>query len=312
MKIKPFRLIAMAFLIAIQIQASAAATISNHKRQTIEVLFNQNIHSQQHDKFKQWVDFSSKALMTVYGEWPMDTIVVRIKDKNGSRGGPVPWGQVSRTTPPELSLTVDEQASLKALKNDWTIYHELSHLLIPYDGYSARWFSEGLASYYQNITQARIGTITERKMWQKLYDGFERGRKQTNYPELTLEEVSDQMRQTRNYMRIYWSGALYWLVSDIELRQAKPDQSLDKALYQLRLCCAKQSLSAWQLARKLDDISGTKIFTRNYQSFGRSHAIPEYLDLLNDLGLSINFDNVQINSTAKLAHIRKAIYQGHK
>ena len=65
--------------------------------------------------------------------------------------------------------------------------------LFPYDAGDSRWFSEGLASYYQNITQARIGMFNEQTMWQKLYDGFERGNKQQNYRHQTLDYVSDNI-----------------------------------------------------------------------------------------------------------------------
>ena len=68
------------------------------------------------------------------------------------------------------------QATTDSLQRAWTGYHELAHLLIPYQGWGGAWFSEGLASYYQNILQARVGILTEQQMWQKLYEGFQRGR----------------------------------------------------------------------------------------------------------------------------------------
>ena len=56
---------------------------------------------------------------------------------------------------------VNPESSMQEITNDWTAFHELSHLLIPYRGHGDLWFSEGLATYYQNIIQARAGVLSE-------------------------------------------------------------------------------------------------------------------------------------------------------
>ena len=79
-------------------------------------------------------------------------------------------GEVDR-----VEFFVTAEASAERLRQAWTGYHELAHLLIPYRGWGDAWFSEGLASYYQNLMQARAGVLSENEMWQRLYDGFRRG-----------------------------------------------------------------------------------------------------------------------------------------
>jgi predicted metalloprotease with PDZ domain len=222
---------------------------------------------------------------------------------------------VNRYSPPEVTLVVNTKSSLKELKADWTIYHELSHLLIPYDAGDARWFSEGLASYYQNITQARVGMFDEQIMWQKLYDGFERGNKQQKYSHQPLSYVSDNIGQNRNYMRIYWSGALYWLKADVALRELTKNTaspySLDLALKQLQQCCFNRYLSVEEIVEKLDELSQSQIFSTLFAEFSASYAIPDYLPLLNSLGVELKSARIELNNHAKLSAQRKAIFAGN-
>jgi len=204
---------------------------------------------------------------------------------------------------------INKNASLEQLKDDWTIYHEFSHLLIPYDAGDERWLSEGLASYYQNILQARIGLFTEKKMWQKLYDGFERGRKQGNHRQQRLSYLSENMESNHNYMRVYWSGALFWLEADVALRQLNKGESLDHALFKLRQCCFRYPLSATEIIQQLDRLTNSEIFSQLFQKFSTSYQIPAYGSLLQSLGIKQRFGNISLNNTAELSMIRKAIFQ---
>ncbi len=260
-----------------------------------------------------WIKHARKALRLVYGKLPVEDFITIIKASNGGKSA-VPWGEVNRYSPPEVTLVVNMKSSLEALKADWTIYHEFSHLLIPYDAADARWFSEGLASYYQNIIQARVGMFDEKNLWQKLYDGFERGNKQQKYAHQRLNYLSDHISENRNYMRIYWSGALYWLKADIALRTlttntAKP-YSLDLALEQLQACCFDRYLSASEIVQKLDELSGSEIFSALFREFSASYAIPDYLTPLHSLGVEVISDQVTLNNQAKLSSHRRAIYIG--
>ncbi len=277
------------------------------------IKFDKNFPINKRVDIKAWVDHAAQSLRLVYGTLPVENFITVIKTSNKGSSA-VPWGEVNRYSPPEVMLVVNPQSSLEALKADWTIYHELSHLLIPYDAGDSRWFSEGLASYYQNITQARIGMFNEQTMWQKLYDGFERGNKQQNYRHQTLDYVSDNIATNRNYMRIYWSGALYWLQADIALRKdsknADKPYSLDIALKQLQSCCFDTYLSTSEIVEKLDKLSQSNIFSSLLAEFSSSYAIPNYLELFSNLGVEVKNNQVVLNNRAELSHLRADIYNG--
>lgn len=321
--------------------------VNQYINQPIELTINQPINHNQSIRFesnfsdqkkiilRNWVNYAKDALTCVYGELPLDNFVSVIKASNDTQSGSaVPWGEVRRFTPAEVILVINPASSLTELKADWTIYHELSHLLIPYDANDSRWFSEGLASYYQNIIQARIGMFDEQKMWQKLYEGFERAHNQQNYRHQPLSQVSDNISQNRNYMRIYWSGALYWLKADILLRTAKSSsaksspekssavkhsnvkqvalkiQSLDAALQQLKNCCYGEYMSAQQIVEKLDQLTGSKIFSSLFTKFSNSLAISDYQTLLIDLGIHSENNKIILIDDSRLSKHRKAIFNG--
>jgi len=265
--------------------------------------------SEKKDIIRQWISHSSDALKLVYGELPVNHFITKIKASKRN-SGVVPWGEVSRDYPPEVTLVINPNSTINELKGDWTIYHEFSHLLIPYDTGDARWFSEGLASYYQNIIQARAGMFNEEKMWQKLYEGFERGKKETNYNHQKLSYLSDHIDQNHNYMRIYWSGALYWLKADMALRKLKPSYSLDKALYQLQKCCFDRYLTAEEITKQLDKLTNSTIFTSLFTDFSESYTLPKYIDELHSLGVNQYAGQIKLKNNAEYSHIRRAIYQG--
>ncbi|MFT5297934.1 MAG: hypothetical protein ACI9YH_003974 [Colwellia sp.] len=290
--------------------ASAKSNGDNtHFNQNIDVRFQSNISSDKKEILRQWINHSSDALTLVYGELPVDHFITQIKlSKRDS--GVVPWGEVSRNTIPEVTLVVNPKSTLNELKADWTIYHEFSHLLIPYDAGDSRWFSEGLASYYQNIIQARAGMFSESKMWQKLYEGFERGRKDTNYNHQKLSYLSDNINQNHSYMRVYWSGALYWLKADIALRKLNTGYSLDKALHELHKCCFDRYLSAGEITKQLDKLTNNNIFTSLFTEFSESYILPKYMDDLNMLGIEQQAGRVRLENKAENSLIRRAIFKG--
>jgi hypothetical protein len=279
------------------------------KSQRIDVQFPLNTSSDKKAMLGQWIDHSSDALTLVYGELPVEHFITKIEfSKRDS--GVVPWGEVSRNTIPEVTLVVNPKSTLNELKADWTIYHEFSHLLIPYDAGDSRWFSEGLASYYQNIIQARSGMFSETKMWQKLFEGFERGRKDTHYSHQKLNYLSDNISQNHSYMRIYWSGALYWLKADIALRGLNIGFSLDKVLHELQKCCFDRYLSAVDITKRLDKLSNSTIFTSLFTDFSGSYTLPEYIDDLNMLGVVQHAGRVELENNTENSHIRRAIFKG--
>ena len=254
--------------------------------QRLHLSFDDDFPEPPKDKMRDWLTVVGKAMTTVYGSLPRNDIYVTLVAHPSSREA-VPWAHVERGQRSGVRFYVNPAKPLAEFIDDWTAYHEFSHLLIPYPGEPDLWFSEGLASYYQNVVRARSGKLSSRQAWQKLYRGFERGAADTRMSQLTLAELSPRMRETASFMRVYWSGAYYFLAVDLALR--KRGQSLDRALAGLKACCleGRDVWSAASLAERLDQIAGGSEFTREYARMRRQTGMPDFEKLLRENGLEI-------------------------
>ncbi len=280
-----------------------------HGEQQIIIDYPTSLSETERITLHRWLQDVSAVLLTVHGEFPQDHFHITIQ-RSSSSTSPVPWGQVIRSTPTTVLLVANPDLGYDALINDWTAFHELSHLLLPYRGHGNVWFSEGLATYYQNIIQARSGLFNEKVLWSKLTSGFERGRKQQNWSHLNLTDVSDNLGETRQFMRVHWSGVLYWLSADVALRRLNKG-NLDSALRQLKGCCESDLMSARAIARKLDEITAMQLFVPLFDQYSTSYRIPEYQPLLTDLGIRQDdgAGGISLDNAAPLAVVRQKIYR---
>lgn len=275
--------------------------------QLVSIHFDDSLNAAERELTQQWLKEVTGALLTVYGKFPQKNFDITIK-RSSSRSSPVPWGQVERGKPVNVLLVINPDLGYDELISDWTAFHELSHLLLPYRGYGNIWLSEGLATYYQNIIQARSGLFDETEMWQKIVAGFTRGSNDQRWRHLNLTDVSDNLGETRQFMRVHWSGVLFWLTADVALRK-QGKYSLDSALKRLQYCCAKRSMSAEAIVRELDELTNENIFVPLFNKYSKSYSIPAYEVLLDDLGVKQkqSTDGITFNDNAPLALIRQQI-----
>ena len=267
--------------------------------------------SRRRDKLRDWIQESAAAVAAVHGEFPRSqpqVLVVNI----GRQREPVPWAQVQRGGGVAAHFYVDASRSSREFRDDWTATHEFAHMLLPYVSSGDRWLSEGLASYYQNILRARDGRLSEESAWRKLNAGFRRGIRDTDRG-MSLAEVSRRMRSEGAFMRVYWSGAAVMLLADVRLRaRSEGQQSLDTALAALRECCFANGHTwrARELFRKLDQLTGTDIFTDLYAEHARSEDFPDIQPTYQALGVEADSRWIGLQDEARLADVRRAITKG--
>lgn len=272
----------------------------------LEVQISEEFKPAQRDNLLAWIDFVSAALLDVYGHWPRQQWRVSVIPASAADSDPIPWAQVNREAIDNVEFFVSPQATTEQLKQEWTGYHELAHLLIPYRGWGGTWFSEGLATYYQGFMQARSGVLTEQQAWQSLYDGFMRGRAETQFDGRALRDVSAAMREDGGFMRVYWSGAWYFLAIDIRLRQQSGGRhTLDMALRKLNDCCADEQLSVPQMVSKLDELNGVLLFEQLYDKVDVSTQIPSFETLFASVGVTVVDGNVILQQEGPGALLRR-------
>jgi hypothetical protein len=283
----------------------------NRDGRQLELLIDASVPGPTRDKLTAWIEFIAEALGRVFGHWPRQRWQIAITPASGSVDDPIPWAQVQRGDVDRVEFFTVTSSSFDTLKSAWTGYHELAHLLIPYRGWGDAWFSEGLASYYQNILRFRAGVISEQQLWQKLHDGFQRGLADARFDGQPLSAVSAGLRKQGGFMRVYWSGAWYFLVADTRLRlQSGGSQGLDQALATLNRCCANRQLSVVEMVDLLDELNRLVLFRPLYEEMSRSTRVPGYVDIFASMGIDIVEGKVRLQQQGPGATLRRQLASG--
>jgi hypothetical protein len=277
-----------------------------------------NGDDKQRQKLVGWMRRVGQALLTAYGRLPLaDVQIWLVSIDNLSiverfaaflQPGAVLAGESARGQGNALQLDVDPGRPEQEFNEDWTAVHELSHLLHPYLGDRGSWLGEGLATYYQNVLRARGGLLTPKQAWQRLAGGFQRSQAGP-YAE-SLEQAAADMGRSGSFLRVYWSGAAYWLTVDMELRRTSGGKlTLDTALSRFRDCCLP-AYGEWKpedFVARLDAVLGVTSFTRHYREFARMKRFPDWQASLARLGVRVGEDSVTLDESAPDASIRIAI-----
>ena len=277
---------------------------------TIRVEVRQPIDDEKAKKLVAWVRSVANNIELAYGRFPNPSariVVIPTSENPWGSESPVIYGRVTRQRGETVELFVNPDRPIEEFYSDWTATHELSHLMLPLLSQRYRWISEGFATYYQNILMSRAGHYTAELAWQRLSEGFERGRE--SRPELSPNEAAaGGIRHAR--MKVYWSGAAIALLADIELRnRSGGEESLDTVLDRLQQCClpSRRRWSGRSLFAKLDSFIDTPVFMPLYRKYANEDGFPDMGPVLAELGVTMTSDGVVLNNNKTLATVRQAI-----
>lgn len=237
------------------------------------------------------------------GGFPASRVLVLLMPVREHNG--LIFGRVQPSPFPAVCLYAGEQTGPAALTDDWILLHELIHLTFPPVAKAGRWLDEGLATYFEPILRSRAGARSEEALWTELVDGFRRGLGALEHRGLDGAEGIDD---------VYWGGALFCLLADVEARQASagrwgledgirtlvatgygvtgPLRTLDELIPVLEVGAHSEGLSAlWQ--RHVVAAGGVGLD-----------------DLLRRLGVHARNGEVTLDDSAPWAAIRRSIVRG--
>ncbi len=257
------------------------------------------------NEMNQWIKHAAESVCQIYGKYPAGNLQILLIPSLRRSSQAVPFAQVVRGGGTAVHFFIDLTHPLKDFISDWTATHELSHPVLPFVDRDDAWLSEGMATYYQYILMARDGRLSELDAWQRIYNGFEKGKR--NDKGRTLVYSSQNMSRYSAYRFVYWSGAAILLQADIELR--KRGQSLDTILKKVSDYCLPE-LRTWtakQLIQKMDEFSNSSVFSDLQKKYLHKKGFPIDEDFLNQLGVIIKNKNVFLSDSAPLSNIRKQI-----
>ena len=261
----------------------------------------------QQAELAQWIENTARNVALLYGRFPVTSLQVVVSPTPRGRG-PVPWAYVARGGGPAVHLFINPSRPAEEFARDWSLTHEMSHLFLPYVVSRDAWLFEGLPTYLQNVLMARGGAIGVEEAWRRMQEGFLRGARTA--PELSLARASERIGRNGVYLRVYWAGAAIMLAADLQLRaQTGGKQSLATALEQLMHCCldSQRRWSAQEIIARLDEVTGTAVFSDLVRSQFDSDRYPDFESALTRAGVKLDGKKIELDASAPWAAERDAV-----
>ncbi|RYD15967.1 MAG: hypothetical protein EOP90_03970 [Lysobacteraceae bacterium] len=262
----------------------------------------------QRERLLAWLGRVGDVAVRAFGRLPIGDVQVLVAPVGAQRDAVV-FGQSLRGQGNGLTLFVDVAQPSSAFEQDWIAPHELSHLFHPSLGERGAWLAEGLATYYQNVLRARAGLMSPEHAWRAFEAGFARGRDASRGSALpTLEAASTRMGEDRAYMRVYWSGAAFWLGAELEWRR-RGLPALDARLQAFAQCCLDppRSWTPRDFVGRLDRLGGGDVLAPMFESWRVRTDFPRTDALHAALGLRHAGDALRLDDGAAFRQLREAI-----
>jgi predicted metalloprotease with PDZ domain len=179
--------------------------------------------------------------------------------------------------------------------------HEMVHLALPDMEQRYSWLSEGLAVYVEPIARVQAGDLIARDIWQAMMRDMPKG----------LPQAGDEgLDNTDTWGRKYWGGAMFCLLADIEIRKQTGNRlGLQDAMRGVIAAGGSHEVD-WSIERILstaDKAIGIDVLTRLHNEMGPKPVTPDLAGLWSSLGLKAQGESLELDDSAPLAAIRKAI-----
>jgi hypothetical protein len=250
------------------------------------------------EAIQRWVSGAIGAVAGYYGRPPISRALLLLLPTGGHGVG--------------LSLTlgnggagviapVGQRSTAAELEGGWELIHELLHVSFPNLPREQRWFKEGMATYVEPILRARRGLITPEQAYGRLFRRMAYG----------LPGPFDRgLDRTPTWGRIYWGGALFCLLADVEIRTRTHNRrSLDDALRGISAEGGNVSVR-WDVTQTIavgDAATGVPVLAELYARMGQAPAEVDLEGLWKQLGVAEKGGSVVFDDTAKLAWVRRGI-----
>ena len=222
-----------------------------------------------------WLRRAVRVVGSFGGGFPRERLQV-ITVPVSHYASPVAFGMVRRGGGASVLLLPSIRAELAELEGDWVAIHEFSHLWLPRLYRRDRWLTEGVATYLQEVLRARCGLQSEERAWERLVDGFSRGRRSGTGR--TLVEETKAMNRTGAYYRVYWAGTAFALELDVRLR-TNSDGSMTLldaiAAGHQRWKTGPSLMEGREMLAILEEVSGTDFLINLYERYASRVEFPD-------------------------------------
>lgn len=252
------------------------------------------------DQIAGSVKGTALSVARYYGRFPVSRarlLVVPVAGRSGVFGGTT-WGDVGGL-PGFTRIRMGQDTSLRDLSQDWVITHELIHLALPSQQRDQHWLEEGIATYVEPIIRAPRGQLSVAEVWREMVEGLPQG-------EPAPEDHG--LNTTHTWASVYWGGALFCFVADLEIRQRTHDRkSLRDALRAIVADGGAIDVS-WPISKVLavgDGATQTTVLQDLYASMAERAGPVDLPALWRQLGVVPDGKSVHFDNHAPLASIRR-------
>lgn len=266
----------------------------------LEVVMNPEEFHLSKEAFLEWVKTSGESVARYFGKFPVPRALVILRPHAGKG---IVFGMAKGNSGASISIWVGVFSQPEDLKTDWVMVHEMSHMAFPSVGPQQRWIEEGMATYVEAVARRRSGLSTPKEFWYHLASHLSYG----------LPEKGDSgLDFTPTWGRIYWGGALFCFLADIEIRKRTQNRlGLEHALQGI-VQQGGTILLSWPITEAFsvgDQAVGFSVLTELYDQMKATAVQTPLTQIFKDLGLEWYGEQIRLNDSAPLAPIRRAIAQ---
>jgi hypothetical protein len=278
--------------------ASSAAGEIRLADATIDLSYAGDAAGLDRSELREWIIASANAVQHYYGRFPVKHVRIRIEagEGHGARSG-----KTFAYNGALIRVGVGRDSNSADLKRDWIMTHEMVHLAMPEFSERHAWLEEGLATYVEPVARVQAGQLTAETIWRDMLQDMPKG----------LPAPGDRgLDNTHTWGRIYWGGALFYLLADVRIRERTANRKgLQDALRAIVAAGGNVEVS-WEVRRTLsiaDKATGTNVLVELYDEMCNTPVTPDLAGLWKRLGVKLTSDSAQFDDDAPLAGIRKAI-----
>ncbi len=284
----------LALLVPFRVEAAVRVRVSGAE---IEIVFPAGT-SLDRDLIVAHVERSARAVASYYGKFPVKEVRIEVKPTYG-RG--IKYGNASGWNGPNIKIYVGVYSNASDFDKDWVVVHEMIHLGFPSLDSRYAWIEEGLATYAEPIARARVGIQSRDEVWKEWVREMPAG---------LTRESGRGLNYARGWSRIYWGGALFYLLADIEYHKRTGLRgNLEKAIRGINAQGGNITVE-WPVEKTLkagDKAAGAEVLKTLFNEMSEEPYEVDLPALWRSLGVEVRGNRVIYDDRAPLARIRDMI-----
>ena len=274
---------------------------------SIRVFYAQDTAPAFEPELRACVQMAANAVTAYLGNFPVPLVEIRTRIFHGSgikRGRTFSKNPDPNNSASVILLLVGDQTPHQDLMDDWLLTHEMLHLAFPNMPDDKHWAEEGLSTYAEPIARVRVGNLQPERVWGDMVRDMHKGEP---------EEEDKGLNHVHTHDRTYWGGALFYLMSDVEIhKKSHNKKGLEDALRGI-LAKGGNIKQDWDIESTFeagDKATHTHVLMDMYKKMKDDPFTVDLTALWSQLRIIEENGTIHFNDNAPLAKVRKAIETG--